>query len=333
MIRHHVQEILYAGRQAALLTRQLLAFSRKQVLQLKVINLNDVLESVQKMLRRLMGDEIEVTIVAQPDLRSVEADPGHLEQIILNLCVNGRDAMPEGGSIRIETKNVDIEDLQAAQLSPSKPGRYVCLTVTDTGTGIDRETLPHIFEPFFTTKGPDKGTGLGLATVHSIVKQSGGDIKVDSEPGRGSSISVYLPSTDRRDTIKQRKDDKEEIKGGPETILLVDDASSLRAILRSRLEANGYTVLEADDGEHAIRISERERRTIDLLLTDISMPKMKGPSLAKRIIAQRPQMKVLYMSGYANPAVAGVVDSNAGFLQKPFSEEELTLKVRQILDS
>jgi len=330
--RHDVQEILHAGQQAALLTRQLLTFSRKQVLQPKVINLNDVIESVQKMLRRLMGDEIELTIELQPDLRLVEADPGQLEQIILNLCVNGRDAMPEGGSIRIETHNVDVEEVRADPLFPTRGGSYVRLTVTDTGTGMDSETLVHIFEPFFTTKGPDKGTGLGLATVYSIVRQCGGDIKVDSKPGRGSTLYVYLPSTARRESVQAPEQNKQEFTGGPETILLVDDASSLRAILRSRLEANGYTVLEADDGEHAIRISERERRRIDLLLTDVSMPKMKGPSLAKRIMAQRPQMKVLYMSGYASPAVAGIINSNAGFLQKPFSEEELTMKVRQLLD-
>lgn len=331
--RHDVQEILHAGQQAALLTRQLLAFSRKQVLQPKVLNLDDVIRSLEKMLARLMGDAIEVDIVLQPDLRSIEADPGQLEQIILNLCVNARDAMTEGGSIRLETKNVDIDGTEHGPFSKLPTGCYVSLAVTDTGTGMDTETLSHIFEPFFTTKGTDQGTGLGLATVHSIVKQIGGDIKVESKPGRGSTFYVYLPSRTRREIVELREHTPQGHIGGAETILLVDDASALRAILRSRLEANGYTVLEADDGEHAIRISGRERRRIDLLLTDISMPKMNGPSLAKRIIAQRPQMKVLYMSGYANPAVAGVVDSNAGFLQKPFSEDELTLKVREILDS
>lgn len=330
--RHDVQEILHAGNQAALLTRQLLAFSRKQVIQPGPVNLNQVVARLGTMLKRLMGEDIEITTVLHPDLQSVKADPGQMEQVILNLCVNARDAMPGGGLMTIETSSFESAGAQPGERFPIPAGRYVCLTVTDTGTGIDEATQTRMFEPFFTTKGPEKGTGLGLSTIHDIVKASGGEIRVRSQPGQGTAFCVYLPVTSEAAVDERPEVVTQSARRGMETILLVEDASSLRAMLRTCLEAAGYTVLEAEDGEHAIRISRSESRKIDLLLTDVSLPKVKGPSLAKILMQQRPGMRVLFISGYADFAIHSILGSRATILQKPFSQEELIRKLRDTLD-
>jgi two-component system cell cycle sensor histidine kinase/response regulator CckA len=334
--RRRIQEILKAGQRAAALTRQLLAFSRKQVLQPRVLALNLVLEGTDTMLRRLIGDDIEIRTVLDPDLGPVKADPSQMEQVIVNFCINARDAMPEGGRITIETANVELDELQAAQHFPMKPGRYVRMAVSDTGTGMDMETLAHVFEPFFTTKGPEKGTGLGLATVYGIVQQSGGQVWAHSEPAQGSTFSVYLPRVDEEaEKPRELEAAPQEVARGSETVLLVEDVDPLRDMIRERLEESGYTVLEAVDGERAIQFAEEYAGNIALLLTDVSLPKMQGPALAKSLTEQRSGMKVLYMSGHTDDAIvhSGVLKGEAAFLQKPFTMEELTRKLRQLLDA
>jgi PAS domain S-box-containing protein len=332
--RRRVQEILKAGQRAASLTHQLLAFSRKQVLQPKVLSLNLVIEDIDKMLRRLIGEDIEVRTVLDPNLEAVKADPSQMEQVILNFCINARDAMPDGGRITVETANVDIDEMLAAQHFPMKPGRYVRLAVSDTGTGMDKETLSHIFEPFFTTKAPGKGTGLGLATVYGIVEQSGGHVWVYSEPGHGATFSVYLPAAIEQAEPRELEAKPLEIARGSETILLVEDAASLRALTRELLENSGYTVLEAEDGEQAVQIAKEYEGNISLLLTDVSLPKIKGPSLARSLLQQRPGLRVLYVSGYADNIIVpnGVLQPGAAFLQKPFTAGALAGKVRELLD-
>jgi PAS domain S-box-containing protein len=333
--RRRIQEILKAGQRAAALTRQLLAFSRKQVLQPRVLALNLVLEGTDKMLRRLIGDDIEIRTVLDPDLGPIKADPSQMEQVIVNFCINARDAMPEGGRITIETANVELDEIQAAQHFPMKPGRYVRMAVSDTGTGMDRETLSHVFEPFFTTKGPEKGTGLGLATVYGIVQQSGGHVWAHSEPAQGSTFSVYLPRVAEEAEPREQEAKPQEVARGSETVLLVEDVGPLRDMIRERLEESGYTVLEAVDGERAIQFAEEYAGNIALLLTDVSLPKIQGPALAKSLTQQRSGMKVLYMSGHTDDAIvhSGVLTGEAAFLQKPFTMEELTRKLRQLLDA
>jgi PAS domain S-box-containing protein len=333
--RRRLGEILKAGQHASSLTRQLLAFSRKQILQPRVLSLNHVLAEVDKMLRRLIGEHIEVTTVLDPNLEAVTADPTQMEQVILNFCVNARDAMPEGGRVTIETANVEVDETIAAQHFPMEPGRYVRLAVSDTGIGMEKETLSHVFEPFFTTKGSDKGTGLGLATVYGIVKQSGGYVWAYSEPGQGSTFSVYLPTaTEVAEPSTPEAKSREAVRGS-ETILLVEDAAPLREMTRELLEERGYTVLEAEDGKQALEVAERYEGSIALLLTDVVLPKMGGPSLAKSLLQRRSGMKVLYMSGYANQAFVddGVLKPGTVFLQKPFAAEELAKKVRKLLDA
>ncbi len=333
--RRRLGQILQAGRHATSLTRQLLAFSRQQILQPKVLSLNVVLADIATMLGRLIGENVELRTVLDPNLDAVKADPTQMEQIIFNFCVNARDAMPEGGTITIETAAVEVDEMLAAQHFPMKPGRYVRLAVSDTGIGMDRETLSHIFEPFFTTKGQDQGTGLGLATVYGIVKQSGGYVWAYSEPGQGSTFSVYLPTVN--EGAESRNDDVEprDITRGTETILLVEDAASLRDMTREFLEGSGYSVLEAADGKQAIEIAENYEGNIALLLTDVVMPKIGGLSLAKTLLKRRSGMKVLYMSGYANRAIVdgGTLKPDMAFLQKPFGAQELAKKVRKLLNN
>jgi PAS domain S-box-containing protein len=333
--RRRLQEVLNAGQRAASLTRQLLTFSRKQVLQTKVLDLNLVLKDIDKMLRRLIGEEIEVQTQLDPDLKPVKADPSQMEQVIVNLCINARDAMPEGGTITIETKNVEVDEMQAAQRFPMKVGRYVRLEVSDNGLGMDKETLSHVFEPFFTTKGPEKGTGLGLATVYGIVKQSDGYVWVYSELGQGTTFSVYLPTALEAVGPREEKAKPAEIRRGRETILLVEDVAALRTMTRELLEGHGYTVLEAEDGERAIQIAREYEGKISLLLTDVSLPKMKGPALAKVLMPQRSGMAVLFMSGYSDNVVTQneVLKPGTAFLQKPFTVEDLARKVREVLDT
>jgi PAS domain S-box-containing protein len=347
--RAPIEEILAAGQRAASLTRQLLAFSHKLVLQPKVLSLNSVIEGFEKMLRRLIGDEIEVRITLAPNLNAVSADPNQMEQVLLNFCINARDAMPEGGRITIETANLELDEAVTTHHLKDhagdffcpvcgeklQPGRYVTLSVSDTGIGMNQETMSHIFEPFFTTKAPEHGTGLGLATVYGIVKQSGGHVSAYSEPGQGTTFRVYLPAVGQEIKGRERITAPQEFLRGTETVLLVEDAAPLRALYHKILEDRGYTVLEAEDGERAIQVAERYQSEIALLLTDVSLPKIKGPNLAKILLQQRPTMKVLFMSGHSDEAVSGpdrLLPTGTSFLQKPFGAEQLFRRMREILD-
>jgi PAS domain S-box-containing protein len=327
-------EIRDAGKRAAALTRQLLAFSRRQVLQPRVFNLNSVVVEMGKMLRRLIGEDIQLRTVLRPVHGNIKADPGQIEQVIMNLAVNARDAMPNGGTLTLETQGVDIDEEYSSQHLAVKPGRYMMLAISDTGCGMDEETQKRIFEPFFTTKGTGKGTGLGLSTVYGIVKQSGGNIWVYSEPGRGSTFKIYLPLVEESDRAYQRHLETGADLRGAETILLVEDEEILRRLVREVLEKHGYQVLEASDGSSALQTCERFPSLIHLLITDIVMPDMGGGELANRLAQLRPEMKVLYMSGYSDDATAqhGILDSGISFLQKPFTPRELASKVREILD-
>jgi len=332
--RNGVEQIRRAADRAASLTQQLLAFSRKQVLQPKVLDLNETVADVQKMLARVIGEDIELIAKLHPALMSVKADPGQVEQVLVNLAVNARDAMPQGGKLAMETANVEINSEQARDLDLS-PGRYVMLTVADTGHGMDAATSSHIFEPFFTTKPRGKGTGLGLATVYGIVKQSGGAIHVDSETGRGSSFRIYLPATEGEGRLHPDHNSVQQIAGGSETILITEDEPDLRELTRIFLEGYGYKVLEAGSADEAIRAAERCTDVIHLLLTDVIMPGMSGRQLAERIQARRPQIKIVYMTGYTDDMVVQhkVLEPGVQLLQKPFSKADLAQKVRSTLDS
>ena len=328
-------EVLKASERAAALTRQLLAFSRKQVLQPETLDLNQVIAELERMLRRTIGEDIELVQLLTPDLGLVKADPGQLGQVIMNLVLNARDAMPAGGKLTIETANAGLDVEYSSHGGEVNPGAHVMLAVTDEGVGMDAATLARLFEPFFTTKGLGKGSGLGLSTAYGIVKQSGGSISVTSEVGRGTTVRVYLPRelwatkamaalprpTPRRAT-------------GSETILVVEDEEPLRRLTRRLLETAGYTVLSAADGEEALLTCERHMGDIALLLTDVVMPRMNGRLLAERLTKTRPALKVLYMSGYTDDTTLrhGVLDAGTQFLAKPFSEAELTRKVRAVLD-
>jgi len=329
-----VEEVLQAGRRGGSLTRQLLAFSRQQVLAPKVVDLNGIILDTEKMLRRLIGEDVELSTVLGPDLGRVKADQGQIEQVILNLAVNARDAMPTGGKVTIKTGNAEMSEIDVRRYSyPVKPGSYVLLTVTDTGVGMDAATQTHIFEPFFTTKEKGKGTGLGLATVYGVVKQSDGYIEVHSELGAGTTFKIYLPQVD--EPIEVEKSSSAEsvpTLNGHETVLLVEDEQTLRNLTRNVLQSMGYTVLEAGNGTQACKISEQHREKIDLLLTDVVMPGMNGPALAEQLLVQRPEVKVLYMSGYTGQAVGqGVLPEGSNFLPKPFTREKLGRKVRAAL--
>ena len=332
--RGDVEEIRKASERAASLTRQLLAYSRRQMLQPEVLDLNVVVAEMDKMLRRLIGEHIALEAVLAPDLGRVRADPNQIEQVIVNLAVNARDAMPDGGKLTIETANVDLDEAFAQAHLGSVPGSYAQLAVTDTGAGMDATVRAHLFEPFFTTKEVGKGTGLGLATVYGIVKQSGGYISVYSEPGRGSSFKIYLP---RIATPPEAAAGPQ--KGGPapgsETVLVVEDEPAVLTLSRRALEAQGYVVLAASDPIAALRVVERHGGTIHLLLTDVVMPGLSGRELADRLTAQRPGIRVLYMSGYPGDAVVqhGTLPSGSAFLQKPFSPDGLARKVRDVLDA
>ncbi len=332
--RGDVEEIRKASERAASLTRQLLAYSRRQMLQPEVLDLNVVVAEMDKMLRRLIGEHIALVAVLTPDLGRVRADPNQIEQVIVNLAVNARDAMPDGGKLTVETANVDLDEAFAQAHLGSVPGSYALLAVTDTGAGMDATVRAHLFEPFFTTKEVGKGTGLGLATVYGIVKQSGGYISVYSEPGRGSSFKIYLP---RIATPADAPPGPQ--KSGPapgsETVLVVEDEAAVLTLSRRALEAQGYVVLAASDPAAALRVVERHGGMIHLLLTDVVMPGLSGRELADRLTAQRPGIRVLYMSGYPGDAVVqhGTLPSGSAFLQKPFSPDGLARKVRDVLDA
>jgi two-component system, cell cycle sensor histidine kinase and response regulator CckA len=334
-LRQNIEEIKKAGERAAALTRQLLAFSRKQVLQPKVLDLNAVISELEKMLRRLIGEDIGLRTALDSELGSVKADPGQVEQIIMNLVVNARDAMPRGGKLTIETKNVYLDEDYAKNHIAAIPGPYVMLAVSDTGTGMDEQTQARIFEPFFTTKEAGKGTGLGLSTVYGIVKQSGGNIWVYSEVGRGTTFKVYLPRVDEGAQEYKRSTEAEEAIRGVETILLAEDEEMVRKLARQVLEMYGYQVLDAANGGAALLICERHTGPIHLLITDVIMPEMSGRELAGRLAQLRPEMKVLYMSGYTDNAIVhqGVLDEDANFIQKPFPTDALARKVREVLDA
>ena len=335
-LRGSVDEILKAGKRAASLTRQLLAFSRQQVLDPKVLDLNAAVSDMEKMLRRLISEDIELTTLLSPNLGRIKADQGQLEQVLMNLAVNARDAMPSGGKLVIETENTVMDEKFVKRYPyPVQPGPYVSLTVTDNGIGMDAETKARAFEPFFTTKEKGKGTGLGLSTVYGVVKQSGGYIDIYSSPGAGTTFKIYLPRIDEA-AIKSEKPSRGAVSSfeGTETILLAEDETSLRTLTRTTLELCGYKVLEAKDGVEALEVSERHPGPIQLLLTDIVIPGMGGRALAQELTIRRPEIRVVYMSGYTGQAVGaqGPVEPGSDFLPKPFTREILTRKVREALD-
>jgi len=333
-LRGNIQQIADAADRAVTLVRQLLAFSRKQVLKPKVLDLNSIVLNMDKMVRRLMSETVEMTTKVEKHLAAVKADPGQIEQVILNLIVNARDAMPDGGRLWIETKNVELNASFASDQSLIKPGSYVMLSVMDTGVGISPDTLPHIFEPFYTTKESSRGTGLGLSTVYGIVKQSGGHIMVTSEVGKGTTFKVYLPRVE--DSFQApRKREWAETPGekGKETILLVEDEPAVRGLAHMVLSEQGYTVIEAQNSEEAVRLAGKHGSEIHLLLTDVVMPGMSGHDLAKHLTALHANLRVLYMSGYTNNVIAenGTLEEGLSFLQKPFTPQVLTQRVREAL--
>ena len=333
-LRRNVEEIRKAGLRAASLTRQLLAFSRKQVLQPQVLEINSLITDASRMLRRLVGEHIEFITLVRPEAGRINADPGQIEQVIMNLVVNARDAMPHGGKLIIETDNQYLDDEYATHHVGVKPGQYVSLAVSDTGTGMDDETQARIFVPFFTTKELGKGTGLGLSTVYGIIKQSGGNIWVYSEVGKGTTFKVYLPRVVADPQAYKRSTEPERAAYGTETILLVEDDERVRNLVREVLENYGYRVLEAANGTAALTSSESYRETMHLLLTDVVMPGMSGRDVADRLVALRPELKVLFMSGYTDDAIVhhGVLDANTPFIEKPFTPEVLARKIREVLD-
>ncbi len=330
-IRRNLEETRKAAERAASLIRQLLAFSRKQILEPKVLDLNVVVRDMHKMLTRLIGENIELATKQASDLGIVKADPCQVEQIIVNLVVNARDAMPRGGKVTIETANVVIDEHDTLKHVSIKPGQYVMLAVSDTGTGIDEETQAKIFEPFFTTKEVGKGTGLGLSTVYGIVKQSGGNIWVYSEPEVGTVFKVYLPRVEAAERVEKPASEVT-VFHGTETILLVEDEDVVRGLTRRILAEAGYKVLDARSGAEAIQICQDYRGPIDLLLTDVVMPEISGKEVAERLQELRPSARVLFMSGYTDEAIVrhGVLNAKVEFIQKPFTWAKLGKKVRDV---
>jgi PAS domain S-box-containing protein len=328
-----LREIEKAGEKAAALTRQLLAFCRKQVLEPKVLNINATVADMDRMLRRLIGEDIDLVTMLDPALGSIKADPGHIEQVVMNLAVNARDAMIRGGKLTIETANVEFDAAYTHRHVAVSPGAYVLLAMTDTGTGMDNETQARIFEPFFTTKSPGEGTGLGLATVYGIVQQSAGSILVYSELGHGTTFKIYLPRVQEAPVARESPVQPSQFQG-TETILVVEDEDVIRAMVCGVLKKSGYTVLEAKNGTEALLVAERYSSGIDLMISDVVMPSMGGGELVETLTASRPGIKVLFMSGYANNAIIcnGVFTPNTAFLEKPFVPRTLSRKVREVLD-
>ena len=332
-LKEHAEEVEKAAQRAVSLTRQLLAFSRQQILTLAVVDLNTLVSDMQKMLPRLIGEDIAIDIDLDPSLGTTKADQGQIEQVVMNLAVNARDAMPNGGKLQIETANRDLDDYYCSEHPGAKPGRYIMLAMTDSGAGMTAQTLAHIFEPFFTTKEVGKGTGLGLATVYGIVKQSGGYIWVDSAIGFGSSFQIFLPRVEETVTKAAAEAPTDNLRS-TETILLVEDADALRKLAQSFLTDHGFKVITASSGEEALRVAEFHGKPIDLLVTDVVMPGMNGRALADRLLAKQPNLKVLYISGYTDSFIAGhgVLEEGTFLLHKPFTEEVLIRKVRDVLD-
>jgi len=330
-----IQEIKKAGDRAAALTQQLLAFSRRQVLIPKVVDLNGIVANMETMLQRLIGEDIHLVTVLDPALSRVKADPGQLEQVIMNLVVNARDAMPKGGKLTIETTNHDISQSYRRGQAVVQPGRYAMLSVSDTGCGMEPELQTRVFEPFFSTKGQGKGTGLGLSTVYGIVKQSDGYIFLYSEPGCGSTFKIYLPRVEEAAVEAETGMLPDGLPQGTETVLLVEDEPGVRALVRDTLRIHGYTVLEARHGIEALLTAKQHTGPIHLLMTDVVMPQMSGREVADRLFVTRSDLRVLFMSGYTENAIVhhGVLHPGTAFLQKPFSPEALARKVREVLDA
>jgi two-component system, cell cycle sensor histidine kinase and response regulator CckA len=333
-LRRNVKEILGAAHRAADLTRQLLAFSRKQMQALQILDLNSVLQEISKMLPRLIGEDIQLQISPEEGLHKVKADPGQIEQIVMNLAANARDAMTNGGRLTIQTKNITLDEAYAHHHTVVPAGEYVMLAVTDSGEGIPAEHLPHIFEPFYTTKGAGKGTGLGLATAYGIVKQSGGFIWVYSELGLGTTFKIYLPVVYAKPKLRVAPP-VETTTRGTETILLVEDEVAVRRSTREFLSLNGYTVIEAANGVEALQTSREYPGKIDILVTDVVMPQMGGAQVAETLAMERPMTRVLFVSGYAENTILqhGVIDMSKGFLQKPFTLKGLARKIREVLEA
>jgi signal transduction histidine kinase/ActR/RegA family two-component response regulator len=333
-VHNSASQILTASNRAASLTRQLLAFGRKQILQPSVINLNAVMVDVDKMLRRLVAENVQIVTHPAAALGCVKADLGQMEQVLLNLVINARDAMPGGGTITVETANVELDEAYSSQHAGVQPGNYVMLAVSDTGIGMDEATKAHIFEPFFTTKEMGKGSGLGLATVYGVVQQSGGHIWVYSEPGRGSTFKVYLPQVEDREGKKAVAVEEKMTIRGSETILVAEDDRQVRDLTVAILKASGYVVLDVENAHDALRLCKQHGGEIHLFLTDVVMREMSGPELARRLQAIRPTTKVLCMSGYTDSAIVhqGMLDPGIAFLPKPFTPSALAGKVRQVLD-
>ena len=328
-----VKEIREAGNRAAGLTRQLLAFSRRQVLQPRVLDLNEVIAGMQRMLERIIGEDVEMTFDLAPRLGLVRADPAQIEQVILNLVVNARDAMPQGGRLQVSTQDRMLDAAFVHNHPGSAQGPHVGVSIRDTGHGMSEEVLARIFEPFFTTKDPGKGTGLGLSMSYGIVKQSGGYVLVESQPWEGSTFTVYLPRCEDEAAVASVEQPHPVDTGGPETVLVVEDEKMVRGLACRILERIGYRVLEAADADEALEALAKHPGDIDLLLTDVVMPRVSGPELARIVHATRPELPVLYMSGYTDDAVGreGVLDPSVPFLQKPFTPDGLARKVREVL--
>ncbi len=333
-LREDIVEIKKAADRAANLTRQLLAFSRRQIMEMKVIDLNSRLRELEKMLRRVMGEDIELVTVLDDHLGKIKMDPGQMEQVVLNLAINARDAMPSGGTFILETTHVHLDEAYVRTHISVEPGHYVMLSVTDTGSGMSPQVKERLFEPFFTTKEKGKGTGLGLSTVYGIMKQSGGNIWVYSEPGHGTTFRIYMPRVDQEADSLSRREDTVSMLYGNETILLAEDEPSVRGLAARVLRNQGYKVLEAVDGGEALQIASRHKERIDLLLTDVVMPQIGGKELYDQLKSLRPHLKVLFTSGYTENAIVhqGELAPGVAFLQKPFSPIFLTHKVREILD-
>ncbi len=331
----NAEQIKKAGQRAASLTRQLLAFSRQQVLEPTIMGLNTIVVDAEKMLRRLIGEHIELRVVLDPDLGRVKADQGQMGQIILNLAVNARDAMQRGGTLTIETANIVVDDSYVRQHPPMSAGSFIMLRVTDTGVGMDAETQARIFEPFFTTKGPGKGTGLGLATVYGVVKQSGGFLWVRSKPGQGTTFEILLPRVDEPIATVAATPHSAGSHRGSETVLLVEDEAALRELILEMLRQEGYAVLEATNAVEAIEVAQQAPRKIDLLLTDVVMPGMNGSELADQLVSLYPGIRTLYMSGYTEFAVplSNILQQERPLLQKPFTRQSLARKVRDVLEN
>jgi two-component system, cell cycle sensor histidine kinase and response regulator CckA len=330
--RHSAEQIVKAGERAAELTRQLLAFSRRQVLQPKVLDLNLLVKTLTTMLRRLIGEHIDLRLVLDPELSRVSASAGQLEQVLMNLVVNARDAMPDGGTLTIQTENTNVKEASPGQPLAAKAGPHVMLAVSDTGHGMDAATRARVFEPFFTTKHAGKGTGLGLSTVFGIVKQSGGSLDVRSEPGQGTTMKIYLPAVDQPVVAETEMVNRAGVRGH-ETILVVEDDEMVRRLVRQTLEQEGYRLMDAPEPVEARRIADAFKGPIQLLITDVVMPNSSGRELAAQIVHQRPETKVLYMSGYADLAFVNRSLEPSNFLQKPFTPATLTQQVREVLAS